>query len=65
MAFPWVVRDQSAQPELGLVFSAIHGFRMPVFFLLSGFFTAMLCQKRGLGGLLLHRAKRIALRGVG
>ena len=41
--------------------NAIHGFRMPVFFLLSGFFTAMLWERRGLRQLTLHRAKRIAL----
>ena len=44
-----------------LVFFAIHGFRMPVFFLLSGFFTAMLWRKRGLRGLIAQRLKRIAL----
>ena len=41
--------------------NVIHGFRMPVFFLLSGLFTAMLWERRGLIQLVLHRAKRIAL----
>jgi len=41
--------------------NVIHGFRMPVFFLLSGFFTAMLWERRGLRQLALHRAKRVAL----
>lgn len=44
-----------------LALNAIHGFRMPVFFLLSGFFTAMLWERRGLRHLALHRGKRIAL----
>ncbi len=44
-----------------IALNAIHGFRMPVFFLLSGFFTAMLWERRGLRQLALHRAKRIAL----
>ncbi|MCP3904314.1 MAG: acyltransferase family protein [Planctomycetes bacterium] len=61
MDIPWVVHDRVRAPEFGYVVSAIHGFRMPLFFLLSGFFTAMLWRKRGLGGLLRHRAKRIAL----
>ncbi len=39
----------------------IHGFRMPLFFLLSGFFAAMMLQRRGMKGLLLHRLKRIGL----
>ena len=44
-----------------LVFFAIHGFRMPVFFLLSGFFTALLWQRRGLRHLAVQRLKRIGL----
>ena len=44
-----------------IALNAIHGFRMPVFFLLSGFFTAMLWERRGLRQLALHRGKRIAL----
>ena len=44
-----------------LMFFAIHGFRMPVFFLLSGFFTALLWQKRGLRQLAEQRLKRIGL----
>ena len=39
----------------------IHGFRMPLFFLLSGFFTAMLWRRRGLRSLLHQRVKRVAL----
>ena len=39
----------------------IHGFRMPVFFLLSGFFTAMLWQRRGLRALGRHRLERVGL----
>ena len=44
-----------------LMFFAIHGFRMPVFFLLSGFFTALLWQRRGLRQLAIQRLKRIGL----
>ena len=44
-----------------LLFFAIHGFRMPVFFLLSGFFTALLWQRRGLRPLAIQRLKRIGL----
>ncbi|MCY4515429.1 MAG: acyltransferase family protein, partial [Candidatus Tectomicrobia bacterium] len=44
-----------------ILFSAIHGFRMPVFFLISGFFAAMLLEKRGLGRMAMHRMKRLAL----
>ena len=41
------------------MFNYIHGFRMQLFFLISGFFTAMLWRKQGLRNLLKHRAKRI------
>ncbi len=44
-----------------LLFFAIHGFRMPVFFLLSGFFTALLWQRKGLRQLAIQRLKRIGL----
>lgn len=44
-----------------LCFTAIHGFRMQLFFLVSGFFTVMLWRNRGMKELLIHRAKRILL----
>lgn len=59
--FPWPVQDTQQSELYGLMFSYIHGFRMPLFFLLSGFFTTMLWRKRGLSALLWHRFKRIFL----
>lgn len=58
---PWVVQDSQKNEVFGLIFLAVHGFRMPLFFLVSGFFTAMLWRKRGLRSLVKHRAKRILL----
>ena len=55
----WPVVDSATSPILDDVVAIIHGFRMPLFFVLSGFFAAMLWQKRGLRGLLKHRTKRI------
>ena len=57
----WPAQDVNAHPIYGIVLVAIHGFRMPLFFLLSGFFTAMLWRNRGLRELGKHRAKRILL----
>ena len=59
----WPVVDKKASDNLpyGDVVSAIHGFRMPVFFLLSGFFSAMLVERRGLQGLLRQRLMRVGL----
>lgn len=59
--FPWPVQDTRQSESYGLLFAAIHGFRMPVFFLLSGFFTAMLWRRRGLKSLLSHRLRRVFL----
>ena len=56
----WPTVDD-AWPPFMAINNIIHGFRMPLFFLLSGFFTAMLWKRRGLGGLLIHRVKRILL----
>jgi glucan biosynthesis protein C len=41
------------------VFAFIHSFRMPAFFVLSGFFTALLVEKRGVWGAYRNRAARI------
>ncbi len=59
--FPWPVQDTQQSGFFGLLFTAIHGFRMPVFFVLSGFFTAMLWRGRGLKALLSHRLFRVFL----
>ena len=60
----WVVSDASVEGD-GTPFAwltmAIHGFRMPLFFLMSGFFTAMLWRQRGLRALVRQRAQRLLL----
>ena len=60
---PWWVQDRTSAFD-GLFDEflwAVHGFRMPVFFLMSGFFTALLWRRRGLGALVAHRLRRVAL----
>ena len=57
----WIVQDSQSHAGLGLLTAAIHGFRMPLFFMMSGFFTTMLWRKRGLSALLRHRFRRIFL----
>ena len=39
-----------------ILFGFIHSFRMPVFFVMAGFFAALLVDKRGLRGTLRNRA---------
>ena len=61
MAFPWPVHDTRRSDLLPLLLVAVHGFRMPLFFLLSGYFTMLVYSRRGLASLLEQRFKRIFL----
>ncbi|WP_432728527.1 acyltransferase family protein [Variovorax sp. W6] len=56
---PW--RDPKTSPVADLVMLFIHSFRMPVFFVLAGFFVALLVERRGAGGMLKNRCLRLAL----
>lgn len=51
--------DRNNSEFFDLVFDFIHSFRMPTFFVLSGFFTALLVEKRRVWGTLKNRAARI------
>jgi peptidoglycan/LPS O-acetylase OafA/YrhL len=57
----WMVTDTRQNDVFGIVFSAIHGFRMPLFFVMSGYFSAMLLRRRGGGALIKHRFHRVFL----
>jgi glucan biosynthesis protein C len=56
---PTADRGQSAAVDVCIWF--LHLFRMPLFFLVAGFFAALLVARRGLGGLFRNRLRRIAL----
>ena len=56
---PW--RDPRTSPVADLLLLFIHSFRMPVFFVLAGFFVALLVQRRGADGMLKNRSLRLAL----
>ena len=58
---PWPVHDTRRSDLMPLLFAAVHGFRMPLFFLLSGYFTMLVLSRRGLRSLLDQRFKRIFL----
>jgi fucose 4-O-acetylase-like acetyltransferase len=56
-----VVHDEK-QSTLLYVFQAfVHGFRMPLFMLLSGFFTALFWRRHGLKSLFANRLRRVVL----
>lgn len=51
--------DPNRSIVMDRVVDFIHAFRMPVFFVLAGFFAALLVEKRGLWGTYRNRAARI------
>lgn len=57
----WPAKDVHASKVPGLLVAAVHGFRMQLFFLLSGYFSAGLLRHRGASGFISNRARRIAL----
>jgi peptidoglycan/LPS O-acetylase OafA/YrhL len=61
MAGPWAIQDRSAHWGVDAFVWVCHTFRMPVFFLLAGFFGRLLYEKLGPLGFLRHRAKRLLL----
>jgi peptidoglycan/LPS O-acetylase OafA/YrhL len=63
-AIPFIPYWQDGDMGGGLlsgIFEFIHGFRMPLFFILSGYFTTMLWRERGLESPLIHRLRRVGL----
>ncbi|MCH8619278.1 acyltransferase family protein [Undibacterium sp. TS12] len=54
---PW--RDQQTTVVADLLIAFIHAFRMPVFFILAGFFAALLLDRRGVTAMLRQRVHRL------
>ncbi len=58
----WFFSDPRAHSKaLILVFDGIHSFRMPAFFVLSGFFGGLLWRRRGAKAMLVNRFDRLVL----
>lgn len=57
----WPAADSQQSPIVDYIVWFTHLFRMPLFFLIAGFFVAYLVQKRGMAGMLKNRALRILL----
>lgn len=69
-AFFYLAAPPPAMPNLGdqggnfafdVIFHLIHSFRIPAFFVLSGFFTALLVARRGVWATYRNRLARVAL----
>lgn len=57
----WPYQDSATTPLADLLVVGIHIFRMPVFFVMAGFFTGLLVERRGIGGTLRNRFMRVVL----
>jgi glucans biosynthesis protein C len=57
----WIIQDTHQSLALGLLFFAIHVFRMTTFFLMAGFFARMSFHRRGTWGFVRDRLQRIGL----
>jgi peptidoglycan/LPS O-acetylase OafA/YrhL len=58
---PWAIRDRSTHLVTDAFVWITHQFRMPVFFLLAGFFGRLVYEKLGPSGFVRHRARRLLL----
>ncbi len=57
----WPYRDPNQIGLAGILVLGIHAFRMPVFFVMAGFFAGMTRSRLGMIGCIKSRAQRIAL----
>lgn len=57
----WLTADNQQSEVVDVLSWFSHLFRMPVFFVIAGFFVAYLVGRRGMGGMVANRAKRILL----
>jgi peptidoglycan/LPS O-acetylase OafA/YrhL len=57
----WPPSDKGTSWAVDAVVWCLHVFRMPLFFLIAGFFVALLVQRDGVVGMLRNRAKRVVI----
>ncbi|HZV38494.1 MAG TPA: acyltransferase family protein [Pseudoxanthomonas sp.] len=57
----WPLADAGRSVAVDALSWFLHLFRMPLFFAISGFFTALLVARRGMGGLFRNRCARVLL----
>ena len=57
----WIYQDPETSPLAGILVLSIHIFRMPIFFVMAGFFGAMLFTRRGVLVFAGHRFERIVI----
>lgn len=57
----WPPADAAGSAAVDMAAWWLHAFRMPLFFVVAGFFSALLVQRRGLAGLFRTRLVRVLL----
>ncbi|MGJ8679768.1 acyltransferase family protein [Paraglaciecola sp.] len=57
----WPASDPQNSAVVDVLAFFSHSFRMPLFFVIAGFFAALLVKKRGLGAMLKNRLQRVTL----
>lgn len=57
----WPTADTSGSAMIDVLAWFLHAFRMPLFFVVAGFFAALLVQRRGMAGLFRNRLQRVLL----
>ncbi|MBK8067147.1 MAG: acyltransferase family protein [Rhodanobacteraceae bacterium] len=57
----WPAADRQHSPLVDALVWLLHLVRMPLFFLVAGYFAASVAARRGMGGLARQRARRILL----
>lgn len=57
----WSLYDEKQTEFCSFIFWWVHAFRLPIFFVLAGFFSELLFQKRGADGYLKHRIQRLVI----
>ncbi|MEI6248434.1 MAG: acyltransferase family protein [Verrucomicrobiota bacterium] len=57
----WVVQDRSESSLMTAAWAFIHGWRMELFFVLAGYFTAMVLRREGAIGMVKRRLRRLLI----
>ena len=57
----WPTADAQQSPVVDMLAWFLHGFRMPVFFVVAGYFSAHLLARHGMSGLFRQRGARVLL----
>ncbi len=57
----WPLADRSTSAVADVFAWFLHFFRMPLFFMIAGYFSAMLIEQRGMGGMFANRVQRVLL----